>query len=165
MKFNNSTLTLIIAVLLLALPASLFAQKPVWLEKDSTFKIQPFMMVQLWGVSSLHMKADIDADGQTEEVDNRFNPQLRRARLGFRANPYPDLNFTVVAYYDGIGRDALDASMGPANNPHGTDFGIWDAFFQYKISKNSEALNLVGGFFRPQLGRESITLGYATTSV
>lgn len=155
---------LFLFIFLLVICLDVKAQKPVWWQKDSTFKIKPFMMVQLWGVNSMNMMADIDGDGDVESVQNRFNPQLRRARMGFRANPYPGLKFTLVAYYDGIGRDALDASMGPANNPHGTEFGIWDAFFQYKILKNSEALNFTGGFFRPQFGRESITSGFATTS-
>lgn len=135
-----------------------------WLKKNPDFKIAPFMMVQLWGVYSSDMLADVNADGSLEEVDARFNPHLRRARIGFRTNPYEDLKFTVVAYYDLMGRDALGSSIGGANNPHGTEFGIWDAFFQYKISKESDALHLTGGFFRPQLGRESITSGFATTS-
>ena len=137
---------------------------PKWLKKDSTYKIQPYMMVQLWGTYTHNMLADTNGDGTVEEVENRFNPHIRRARLGFTANPYPNLRYTVVAYYDGIGRDALSASIGPGNNPDGTEFGIWDAFLQWQIKPGSQALNLIGGFFRPQLGRESISSGFATTS-
>jgi hypothetical protein len=160
----NFICTALLLLLVSTFEASAQIPMPKWLKQDSTYKIQPYMMIQLWGVYTANMQADIDGDGIVEDVDNRFNPHIRRARLGFRANPYPNLRYTVVAYYDGIGRDALGASIGPGNNPHGTEFGIWDAFFQWRLKPGSEALNLIGGFFRPQLGRESITSGYATTS-
>jgi hypothetical protein len=159
---RGATLFLLLMTLLGTVSSYGQAEKPTWIEKNPNFKIDPFMMVQLWGVQTFDMRADLDGDGTFEEVDNRFNTHLRRARLGFRANPYPWLKFTLVTFYDGVGKDQLGASIGPSEI-HNVRFGIWDAFFQAKVSKN-ESLIFTGGYFRPQLGRESITSGFATTS-
>lgn len=134
-----------------------------WMALDSAYKIKPVMMVQFWGTYSNNMRIDSNGDGIFEPVDDRLNMFLRRARLGFKANPYPGLKFTVVGYYDGIGYDALGAGSGAANNGN-VNFGIWDAYFQWQLFQNNEKINLTGGYFRPQLGRESITSGFATTS-
>ena len=136
-----------------------------WLKKKEGFKIEPFMMIQMWSGYSMGQELynkDLD---QYEPVDDRFNVMLRRVRLGFKAEPYEGLQFTVVGAYDLIGRDVLTAQVGGSNNGSLPDFGIWDAFFQWRVKKGSEAFNLVGGYFRPQLSRESITSGWSVNSM
>ncbi|WKV12434.1 hypothetical protein [Marivirga harenae] len=161
-QISRVTLVLVLLTVLDTLSSYGQAKKPTWIEKNPNFKIDPFMMVQLWGVQTIGMRADLDGDGTFEDVENRFNIHLRRARLGFRANPYSWLNFTLVTFYDGVGKDELNASFGPSE-VHDVGFGIWDAFFHAKLS-DSESLIITGGYFRPQLGRESITSSFATTS-
>lgn len=134
-----------------------------WLQKDSTFKIQPYLMVQWWNTYSYDMQIDENKDGIFEPVDNRFNSMIRRARMGFKANPYAGLKFRLVTFYDGVGIDALSAIAVSPNNGN-VNFGIWDAYLQWQPFNGNQAINLVAGYFRPQLGRESITSAFATTS-
>jgi hypothetical protein len=136
-----------------------------WLKKKEDFKIHPFMMTQVWSNYSMGHEAYDKETGRYERVDDRFNVLLRRMRLGFRAQPYDNLQFTIVGAYDLIGRDVQTSLAGGANNKDIPDFGIWDAFFQWRIKPGSEAFNLVGGYFRPQLSRESITSGWAASSM
>lgn len=157
---KNYAMTILI-ILLLGFSAE--SASPKWMKLDSNFKIEPFFMLQLWGVYSHETGADFEKTGEYEAVDDRFNLHVRRGRLGFKGAPYKNLKFSFVAFFDGLGRDALSSSIGPANSPLGQVFGVWDAFISWKIL-NSDGLNMTAGFFRPQLGRESITSGYATTS-
>jgi hypothetical protein len=155
-------------ICLLGLSSSLKAQN-YFAKMKENYQIKPFMMVQLWSTYSTGQQVFNAETGEYEAVDDQFNTQIRRARLGFRAQPYEQLKFTFVGYYDLIGRDAFASTIGgynPQNSAVGgnPDFGIWDAFFTWKILKNSEALNLVGGYFRPQLSRESITSGWSVNS-
>lgn len=136
-----------------------------WLKKKEGFKIEPFMMVQLWSSYSTGQEVFNPELEQYEPVEGRFNVELRRARLGFRAEPYDGLKFTIVGAYDLIGRDVLSGQVGGGNNGSLPEFGIWDAFFQWRVKKESEALNIVGGYFRPQLSRESITSGWSVNSM
>lgn len=136
-----------------------------WLKKKEGAKLEPFAMVQLWSSYSIGQEVYNTTTGLYENVENRPNIQLRRARLGFRAEPYAGLKFTIVGAYDLLGRDVNTALVGGANNDNLPAFGIWDAFFQWKMKQGSEALNLVGGYFRPQLSRESITSGWSVNSM
>ena len=119
-------------------------------------------MVQLWSLYSTGMEVYNKDTKQYEPVDDRFNLMLRRARLVVTGEPYNNLKYTVAFSYDQIGRDILSSDIGGANTAT-PSVGIWDAYFQWKVSKN-ESLNLVGGWFRPQMQRESITSGWATNS-
>lgn len=182
-------LSYVFALVLLVAPLRLLAQVEEEEEKESMdgiaafsfdgwnkikedFKIKPFMMLQLWGVYTQDQRIQATQDGELvtddngnpvfEDVDDRLNVTWRRARLGFRANPYERLKFALVLNYDHVGRDGLGGSIGGYNND--PFLGIWDAFFQYQFLENSQGLNLVAGFFRPQLGRESITSGWSVNS-
>jgi hypothetical protein len=133
-----------------------------WLKKNERFVPEFKTMVQLWSLYSTGMEV-YDTDLKTyEPVDDRLNLMFRRARFVVSGEPYRNLKYTVVFFYDQIGRDVLASGVGGSNKAD-PGAGIWDAFFQWKISKN-ESLNLVGGWFRPQMQRESITSGWATNS-
>lgn len=134
-----------------------------WLQKNEGFALRPSMMVQLWSLYSTDYDIYNSDLGQYEAVDDRFNVQLRRARLLFRGEPYKRLRYNLVLFYDLAGRDLLASGVG-GTNPAQPNFGVWDAFFQYQLKKNSEAFYLTGGWFRPQMQRESITSGWSTNS-
>jgi len=151
--------------LLLSSPAIGQSDSLSWLRKKGEFKIEPFMMLQLWSSYSMGQEVFNEEMNRYERVGNRFNVLLRRARLGFKAEPYEGLQFTVAGAYDLIGRDVLSALVGGSNNGPLPAFGIWDAFFQWRAKQGSEAFNLVGGYFRPQFSRESITSGWAVNSM
>ncbi|MBK7477923.1 MAG: hypothetical protein IPI11_18655 [Haliscomenobacter sp.] len=136
-----------------------------WVKFKEGFKIEPFLMFQLWSLYSVNEEIYQSSAQAYEPVDDRFNVQLRRARIGFRAQPFEDLRLTVLTAYDLIGRDALTGTVGGTNNASVPDLGIWDAFLEWRLIPKSERLFLVGGYFRPQYSRESITGAWAVSSI
>lgn len=120
-------------------------------------------MVQLWGIYSTGMEVFNHNSKNYDPVEERLNFSLRRARLVISGEPYTRLHYTVAFFYDQIGRDLLSSGIGGTNKAD-PSAGIWDAFFQWKIIARNDALHLTGGWFRPQMQRESITSGWATTS-
>ena len=133
-----------------------------WLPKNSRYLPEVKVFMQLWGIHSTGMEV-FDADsGQYEDVDDRFNVSLRRARVAFLGEPYNQLKYNVAFFYDQTGRDVLSSGVGGSNKADPA-VGVLEAFVHWKIGK-SEALNLLGGFFRPQVQRESITGAWATSS-
>ncbi len=133
-----------------------------WLKKNERFVPEIKAMVQLWGIYSTGMEVYDKEAKQYNFVDDRLNLLLRRARFIVSGEPYPNLSYSVAFYYDQIGRDILASGIGGPNKAD-PSAGIWDAFFQWKITK-SESLNFVGGWFRPQMQRESITSGWSVNS-
>lgn len=139
------------------------AWKPHWLQKKEQFKIDIKTMIQLWSIYSTDFELYNASTRSYEPVDDRFNTSLRRARLVFSGEPYERLQYTLALFYDQIGRDVLSSGVGVSNRAE-PSVGVWDAFLQWKIIPNSEALNIVGGWFRPQIQRENITSGWAVNS-
>ncbi len=133
-----------------------------WLPKNSKYMPDVKAFVQLWAIHSTGMEVYNTTTKQYEAVDDRFNVSLRRARVAFSGEPYSGLRYNVSLMYDQIGRDILASGVGGFNKADPT-VGILDAFVQWRIGK-TEALNLVGGWFRPQVQRESITGAWATNS-
>lgn len=157
---------LLAAVIFLCFSVAVSAQKSFdqwWKEKEG-FRIEPFVMLQLWSSYSMGQEVYNKESNRYEPVDDRFNLLLRRARLGFRMQPYDNLKFTLLGAYDMIGRDVNTALLGSTNNGSLPAFGIWDAFLEWRLKPGSEAMHIVAGYFRPQFSRESITSGWATTS-
>lgn len=116
----------------------------------------------MWGLYTTGMEKYEASTGRYEAVDDRLNLLLRRARFIVSGTPWSRLKYTVVFHYDQIGRDILSGGVGGPNKADPT-VGIWDAFFQYRLS-GSDAMHLTFGWFRPQVQRESITSGWTTTS-
>ncbi|MEQ8703865.1 MAG: porin [Phaeodactylibacter sp.] len=137
--------------------------KEMWLKKNEDFKFNIRMMVQLWTLYTMDQEVYNAETGIYEGVDDRFNTNLRRARLIMSGQPYPRLKYSLAMFYDLAGRDLLSASVG-GTNPAQPNFGVWDGFFQYQLSKGSQSAWLTGGWFRPQMQRESITSGWSVNS-
>lgn len=133
-----------------------------WLKKNEQFKPQFSTAVQLWSTYTTGYEIFNDNTDRYEPVDDRLNISLHRARLNMKGEPYPKLKYFVAFFYDRTGRDLLAGTFGPTNDER--TIGIWDAFLHYRISED-ESVNLVGGWFRPQMGRESITSPWSTTSL
>lgn len=136
-----------------------------WLEKRDGWKIEPFVQFQLWANYSMNQEAYNAESDRYLPVDDRFNTTFRRARLGFRMEPFDGLKFKVTGAYDLVGRDLNSALIGGANTGNRPNFTIWDAYLQWRIKPGSEAFNLVGGYFRPQISRESITSAWNVASL
>lgn len=136
----------------------------MFLKRLENYQIQPILATQIW--SSYTTAAQLwDAEkGIYEAADNRFNTQIRRVRMGFKARPYENLSVKVVGAFDLIGRDILAGTTGGQNNGGIPNFGLWEAYFQWRLIKGSEAIHLIGGYFPPQFGRESLTSAFEVTS-
>lgn len=134
-----------------------------WLEKNASFRIQTSAMLQLWSIYSTGFEIYNTTTQQYEQVDDRFNLSFRRARLVFTGEPYPRVKYTVAAFFDQAGRDVLSSGIGLTNKADPA-IGLWDAFVHWKISRKTEALNLIAGWFRPQMQRESITSAWTVNS-
>lgn len=120
-------------------------------------------MNQFFGSYSMGQEVWNAPAGTYDPVDDRLNFTWRRSRLVFRGEPYKRLQFALVLFYDHIGRDLLASGVGGTNRDQ-PDAGIWDLFLQYRLRKQDDLLVLTAGYFRPQMQRESITSGWATTS-
>ncbi len=154
-------------VILVFISGQTYAQEEnsLFLKRLEDYKIQPILSAQLW--ASYTTAAELwDAEkGIYEDADDRINFQVRRIRMGFKAQPYENFNIKVVGAYDLIGRDILAGPTGGQNNGNFPAFGLWEAFFQWRLQKNSEAFYLVGGYFTPQFSRESFTSAFQVTSL
>jgi hypothetical protein len=128
-------------------------QKEHWFKK---LNIQPALAVQVWGTYTTDAAIYDDQLEAYVPVDDRVNFQIRRMRFGFKANPSPNFKFVAIGAFDLIGRDVLAGTVGGSNNGGRPQFSLWNTYFQWRIKKDSEAFNLVGGYFLPQIGRESL---------
>ncbi len=166
MQARNTRIFLFLISFSLA-AASLFAQNqtPEWRKRLENYKIQPVLAVQLWSSYTIGEKLYNTETGVYEAVDDRFNVQIRRTRLGFKAKPSENFSFQIVAALDLVGRDALTGHNGGTNNGAFPQFGLWNASFQWRIKKGSDALHLTGGYMPPQFDRESITSAMRVSSM
>jgi len=120
--------------------------------------LEIFQQFQLQGVYTFSSQRD--AAGET--VEDRFDLYLRRARLGLKGRVREVLSYRIVFAYDNVGRDRYTATPGTPQDQDSTEFRIWDAFFTWHA--HPEWANVTAGHFRPQVGRESITSGFAVDS-
>ncbi len=124
-------------------------------------EMEIFFMNQLWGVYT------IDRVEDNTKYDNRVDFFLRRSRVGFQGKISENLSWRVWFAYDNVGLDSHTALTKSNNgligvNSNNKEFYLWDAFFTYALHKNWA--NITVGYFRPQVGRESITAGFEVTS-
>ncbi len=163
----KSTRTCLLLAGLSLIAGDLFSQNhaPEWRQQLENLKIQPVLAVQLWSSYTFDQKIYNAQTADYEAVDNRFNLQIRRTRLGFKARSGENFSFQVIAALDLVGRDALTAHHGGANNGGTPEFGLWDAAFQWRLKSGSEAFYLSGGYFRPPFSRESLTSGMQVSSI
>lgn len=142
--------------------------------KSPDLKIDPYVQLQGWIVHSTGRSAQIDSDPELDGVESRTNIFFRRARLGFRGKPYKNLSYTLSLYYDNAGHDSLASTrastLPTTTNGRSTDvtkgvasIGLWDSFLSWKLSEN-DLIHVTGGYFRPQISRESITAAFNVNS-
>ena len=166
MQIRNTRIFLFL-ISLIGITTSLFSQNqaPEWRKRLENYKIQPVLAVQIWSSYTFGEKLYNAETGAYEAVDNRFNAQIRRTRLGFKAQPSENFSFQVVAALDLVGRDALTGHNGGTNNGALPQFGLWNAWFQWRVKKGSDALHLTGGYMPPPFSRESITSAMRVSSM
>ncbi|AEH22996.1 phosphate-selective porin O and P [Thermodesulfobacterium geofontis OPF15] len=126
-------------------------------------ELEIFFCNQLWAIYTM------DRVENGTKYDNRWDFFLRRSRLGFQGKISENLSWRVWFAYDNVGMDPHTAitnnnNVGLVNyNVNNREFYIWDAMFTYALHKNWA--NITIGYFRPQVGRESITAGFEVPSL
>lgn len=141
--------------------------------KMPDMKIEPYAQLQGWAVYSMGREAETNGSPGMDNTDNRLNLFFRRARLGFRGNPYKNLSYVLSMYYDNAGHDSMGstrASTLPSTNGDvvaqggPATVGLWDSFLTWKLLDDSDMFHVTGGYFRPQISRESITAAFNVNS-
>ncbi|OAV46097.1 hypothetical protein A3850_017700 [Lewinella sp. 4G2] len=139
------------------LTTTLFAQtqdeKP-WYED---WTVKPIFAVQTWGTYTIGHEDYDPASDTYVEADNRLNFMLRRLRFGTTAQVGDRLFIKFLGAADFVGSDQRSGTVGGVNNGGFPNAQVWDIYSQYKISRNSEALYVIGGYMRPPIGRESMS--------
>ncbi len=109
--------------------------------------------VQFVGIYTAGAKADVNTNQVLEPVDDRFDFHVRRGRLTVSGTALDTLDFRAVLAYDNIGKDRFTGTRSTPNDSNSVT--IWEAFSTWRA--NRRWANVTLGFFRPQIGRESIT--------
>ena len=126
--------------------------------------LEIFQMVQVWNVYTL------ENDSFDPDMDSRSDLYIRRGRFGVKGHIRKDISFKVWFAYDNLGKNEATAGTGGPNTTagKGTDgsenreFYIWDAIWTWKA--DPEWANISIGYFRPQVGKESITTAFKVIS-
>ncbi len=127
--------------------------------------VELFQMVQVWNVYT------ITNDSFDVDMDARSDVYIRRGRIGFKGKIRKDMKFKVWFAYDNLGKNEATAGTGGPNTTGGTvegagtenrEFYIWDAIWTWTL--DPEWANISVGYFRPQVGKESITTAFKVIS-
>ncbi len=139
-------LKLIYAILLflISIPSVLFSQFKIDLGEGRELAIT--QAVQVWDIASFQMNAP-------DAIDKRNDVYFRRGRLGLEGKLRSDMSFNLSIAYDGIGKDPYTPTAGTANAGDNRDLYVWEASWIWSFSPE---LNLVFGYFRPQVGKEQM---------
>ncbi|HKK89315.1 MAG TPA: porin [Saprospiraceae bacterium] len=140
-------------------------EKEEWSEKLKDFTVDVHLAMQFWTSYSFDQEVYNEELQKYRPVDDRLNFQIRRSRMSFKAQAYERLKINMTAALDLVGRDELAATEGGFNNGGSPRFRIWNAYVQWKLSKQSEHLYVTSGYFLPQIGRESMTAALRSNSM
>lgn len=132
-------------------PETSFALPKIEYEKDKY--IEFFQAIQLFNITTI---------SNDSNIDSRNDLFIRRGRFGLQGKLEKDLTYKICFAYDNVGKDSKTKLWGLAQNTENSNFSIFDAFFTYKLINNFA--NITFGFFRSQIGRESITPAFEVTS-
>lgn len=148
MKTNKILLSLATAALVAS--AAHAGPKLTWNDGDSSMEI--FQMVQVWGMNTI--------DDNSNVAEDSSDLYIRRGRIGVKGKVNADTKYKVWFAYDNLGKGNNNILMGTPHDDTNAnkDFYIWDAYFEHSFNK--EYANVAFGYFRPQVGKESITSGF-----
>ena len=126
--------------------------------------VEIFQMVQVWNVYTL------ENDSYDPDMDARSDVYIRRGRVGFKGKIRKNMKFKVWFAYDNLGKNEATVGTGSPNTTAGKgdegtenrEFYIWDAIWTWVL--DPEWANVSVGYFRPQVGKESITTAFKVIS-
>lgn len=131
-----------------------FTEAEIILLNNEEQKAEIFSMVQFWGVASLE-------SSQEENIDSRFDMYIRRGRIGLKGSFHHCISYYTCFAYDNLGKDRYTRTYSSPQTDDNLKFYLWDLYF---TMKQSDSLNVTLGYFRPQIGRESITSAFNVNS-
>jgi hypothetical protein len=143
---------LVLSIAFLHCPAravQVFAQNDRTL--DATF------MIQFWNVTTFDAH-NLDGD----KVADRSDFYIRRGRFGIKGKFNEDVSYCFTFAYDNVGKDAMTSSTGTPQDSSNKEYYLWDGFCT--VTLQPSWANLTVGYFRPQVGRESITSAFNVDS-
>lgn len=144
---------------------TLGAQGPPPSARGSSWIPQWMVMGQLWA-NYTHGGETWDASRAVYVRDkDQANALLRRSRIGFRGDLFPNLSYTAILAIDQVGHDPRSGTGGGTNNESFPRAGLIDAFIQWKIRPFGESLAATAGYLRPQYGREHLTGAFVVNSM
>jgi hypothetical protein len=157
--------SIVLPALILPLPLSLLlaAAAPADVRAGARIELgdgrdlEVSFMAQLWDVTTF----DAAGAGGAPAAD-RSDLFVRRGRFGVKGQAYPRVSYRVWFAYDNLGKDPLSAAPGGVQADN-KDLYVWDAYFT--IALDDTWAHLTAGYFRPQIGRESITSAFAVNSL
>lgn len=162
MRFVNVTF---LSSLVIASLSGQQSESSNWNNFLEKYKIKTSLGFQLWSTYTIGQERYDPTTLSYQQVDDRWNLQLRRSRLSITGQAYKNLKFKLTAALDLIGRDANSATQG-GNNFNGNfgHFSLWNMYIQWQPTSSSDLLHVTSGFLPPQIGRESITAALKSTS-
>ncbi len=125
--------------------------------------LEVFLMGQIW----MPVGTNIDIPNVTGIKETKADLYIRRGRFGFKGHLMKNLAFKIWFAHDNLGKDdvnPVDIARGAVKTKGLTysKLEVWDAFFTW--SYNKTWANISFGYFRPQIGKESITSGFNVLS-
>jgi len=150
----------VVLTVLALLTVSSFAAYPTQAARifqNDDQQLDLFFMVQFWNV------ATFDAlDSDSNAVADRFDHYIRRGRLGIKGQYRPEVSFVFNFAYDNIGKNGFTAATGSPQATNNKEFYLWDGYVT--VALDETWTNLTMGYFRPQVGRESISSAFKVNS-
>lgn len=113
--------------------------------------------LQLWNVYSMGAE-----DPAGDPLEDRWDLYLRRGRLRLRGQARAGFDYQLVFAYDAVGKNAQTTATGRPQPADNGEFYLWDAIVTWHL--RAPWLHLTMGYFRPQVGRESITSAFSVNS-
>ena len=132
--------------------------------QDPEIRVSPYLMMQSWLVYS-HGQEHFDATTNAYELqDPQWGMMIRRGRMGMKASLGDRWRANVMLAFDQVGNTPSLAPNGGTARPDLT-MSLFDAQLRYRVLEGKEWLFVTTGFFRPQMGRESMTSAWNVGSL
>lgn len=127
-------------------------------------EIKTSIGIQLWSTYTMNQSYYDEDSAAYLPVENRWNNQIRRTRIGISGSPAPTLQYKLTVALDLVGRDVNSATQGASNNGNFGQFGLWNMFVLWQPVPKNDLLHIKAGFQPVMIGRESITGALRSTS-
>ena len=126
---------------------------------------KPVAALQTWGVYT-HGTAVYDPEtGDYHSVSPQADFIIRRTRLGVQFDTEMGIKVRLVGAMDQVGHDPLAGTTGGTNNGSFPQVGLWDAYVDWRLLEESEALHLLVGYYTPMVSRESVVSAFDGSSM